>query len=542
MLAAVACFLASQYRLLLGRVFVAETGTYLIEKNGDATALSETSENKDILPSLTTGDLILALCERTGNFSSSCDGVFHLFKLCEGEQNDLPFSPDTGKNSGEKDPVSYDSFSPKTFRAQYIRTDGSAENDLYPSFQVIRSVKELEDYYKQNRLLYDLERREDPASDSTVGFLDACDAYDESYFQDQILLLVLLEEGSGSIRHEVKKVGLKNGKMVLEIETHRPEIGTCDMANWHIFIEPEKGTKVESEQDITLLLDGIDPKTQPTTLRHTRGFANLSLLLPKTWESRVQEETGSFSFSVDIWPKGAKSGTIRIQYQDFLFGVCGTGLAQQRVTLAGYLAEKGTYDGRKVWDYICFSDTPGTYVILNSGADVWWDEYGEEAMEILSTLKVGEGSISPSQATQIAKQSVTLGYDRTRTEFDGETGTYTVIFSKKNNDVENTEIEMVRITNEGKIIEHAISDPKAEKDRFRARILELYSGSVLVEPLEGEAIRSSCDKISFGTLKLDDIGVEVGDLVEIGFDGNVMESYPAQIFASSWRKIDQDPS
>ena len=125
--------------------------------------------------------------------------------------------------------------------------------------RVIRSVRELQAYYEANQDRYNLERREDPASDSTIGFLDACDRYDETYFEDRVLVMVLLEEGSGSVRHWIEKVLLTEdgGKpaLVVDIEVLVPEIGTCDMAEWHILIEPEAGVDVE-EENITVLYGG----------------------------------------------------------------------------------------------------------------------------------------------------------------------------------------------------------------------------------------------------------------------------------------------
>ena len=164
-------------------------------------------------------------------------------------QNNIGEDPDT--TSPEVFPVS--------FEAQYIRTDGYHEGQIYPQVRVIRSVRELQAYYEANQDRYNLERREDPASDSTIGFLNACDRYDETYFEDRVLVMVLLEEGSGSVRHWIEKVLLTEdgGKpaLVVDIEVLVPEICTCDMAEWHILIEPEAGVDVE-EENITVLYGG----------------------------------------------------------------------------------------------------------------------------------------------------------------------------------------------------------------------------------------------------------------------------------------------
>ena len=67
---------------------------------------------------------------------------------------------------------------------------------------------------------------------------------------------------------------------------------------------------------------------------------------------------------------------------------------------------------------------------------------------------------------------------------------------------------------------------------FEATVLEIDENSILVEPLEGEDILRSADRVSVGTGDLDPEDVpemEVGDTVRISYAGGVMESYPAQL-------------
>lgn len=145
------------------------------------------------------------------------------------------------------------------FSVQYIRTDGYHDGVRYPVVAVIHSVDELTAYYEANKDKYSLERRTGTIySDSSIGFLDACDKYDEEYFEDQILLMVLLEEGSGSIRHKVTRVANGIDGITVDITTIVPEVGTCDMAEWHILIEPETGVFAEDADDITVYIDGRD--------------------------------------------------------------------------------------------------------------------------------------------------------------------------------------------------------------------------------------------------------------------------------------------
>ena len=70
---------------------------------------------------------------------------------------------------------------------------------------------------------------------------------------------------------------------------------------------------------------------------------------------------------------------------------------------------------------------------------------------------------------------------------------------------------------------------------FNAVIKSIDESGVLVEVCEGEDLLRSSDQITFSHKDLDDIIAEVGDTVTVTYNGVVMESYPAQITALSWR-------
>lgn len=74
--------------------------------------------------------------------------------------------------------------------------------------------------------------------------------------------------------------------------------------------------------------------------------------------------------------------------------------------------------------------------------------------------------------------------------------------------------------------------------KFTATVIEIGGSEVLVQPVEGSAILSSSDKVSFGTADLEDIGAQVGSVVQITYKGGVMETYPAKINAVSWKTAD----
>lgn len=69
----------------------------------------------------------------------------------------------------------------------------------------------------------------------------------------------------------------------------------------------------------------------------------------------------------------------------------------------------------------------------------------------------------------------------------------------------------------------------------RATVIEINGSSVLIEPLEGEWERMSGDRIDINVSEFEDIGAEVGSVVEVTYKGNIMESYPAKINAIGWK-------
>ena len=335
------------------------------------------------------------------------------------------------------------------FVPQYIRTNGYHEDVEYPVVKIIRSVDELNAYYNANKEKYYLERRSDPASDSRIGFLDACDKYDEAYFEDQILVMVLLEEGSGSIRHIVDNVKLgSDGKLYISIRRDVPEVGTDDMAEWHILIEPEKDITVASDSDVVVYLDGINPKTQPATVRESGAYSNIALTIPHDWEYETERGNNSGEYCISFWPADQTEGKIKMWYYT-AFGVCGTGLEEKEITVGEYEAWQGTYDNKKVWDFISFRGMPGSYVAMNEGADKWWSQYGDEAMQILGTIKIAEGIITEEHVIELVKKDVTVEYNQVDARFDTENGLWTVMFSKKNTAGGNQDFT---VTHEGKII------------------------------------------------------------------------------------------
>lgn len=69
-----------------------------------------------------------------------------------------------------------------------------------------------------------------------------------------------------------------------------------------------------------------------------------------------------------------------------------------------------------------------------------------------------------------------------------------------------------------------------ETATFQATIVEIQDGYFLVKPVEASSERNSADQITVPMTNMDPSPEpEVGDILEIEYDGSIAESYPAQI-------------
>ena len=131
---------------------------------------------------------------------------------------------------------------------------------------------------------------------------------------------------------------------------------------------------------------------------------SITLTIPEGWKYEISKKgddsihDGITYDGIRFWPED-REGKIGLYYYDTGFGVCGTGLEEHDITLAGgQQGSMGTYDNGDVWDFIAFwpndsADSDGKlmgrYVALAEDVDQWWSEYEDEAMEILGTAQLG---------------------------------------------------------------------------------------------------------------------------------------------------------
>jgi len=123
----------------------------------------------------------------------------------------------------------------------YYRTDLSRyTGDVYPKTVKINSVAELADYYEKNKDTYQFQLRHRRKPSMLEDVFEMESRYGDGFFNNHLLLFIVLEEGSGSISHSVFSVEIKNGVQTVNIIRVIPEVCTADMAQWHIVLSRDK--------------------------------------------------------------------------------------------------------------------------------------------------------------------------------------------------------------------------------------------------------------------------------------------------------------
>ncbi len=289
------------------------------------------------------------------------------------------------------------------FKAKVIRTDGYHDGETYPKSVWITSAGELGEYIEANKDYYWLE------STGDAGFRAAVSEYDDAFFAGHDLLFILLEEGSGSVRHEVTQVTAvpsADGKTVVRTEIDRlvPDVGTDDMAEWHVIIEIEKKIGKNASEEVTPVLtekraSGLPEspcrsETGGDTASVAGPYGQISVYIPDTWTAEAAPvDSGKLMsglYGLILRPADAPADHMELYWTDS-FGVCGTGLSEEKRTIAGTEATVGTFDGGAHWDFIVFREEEFQVVAQHTGGYSWTNAIWEEAMAILDTLRFDTG-------------------------------------------------------------------------------------------------------------------------------------------------------
>ncbi len=146
-------------------------------------------------------------------------------------------------------------------------------------------------------------------------------------------------------------------------------------------IQTENLTKEPDQSDIPVVSD---------TPSVAGPYGEISVSVPDTWSYEpvhADEEGLMFGlYGLILKPLAASEGQIELVCSDS-FGVCGTGLTTEDITLATVTAHVGTYDDHKYWDFVTIGAENPQIVIQHTDCDSWTDEMWDEAMAILDTMR-----------------------------------------------------------------------------------------------------------------------------------------------------------
>lgn len=134
-----------------------------------------------------------------------------------------------------------------------------------------------------------------------------------------------------------------------------------------------------------------EPETNATKVTVTQGgpYGKISISLPDGWGYEAcpidSDDLAYGEYGIHFYPEGVSEGYIALTYYEW-FGVCGTGLKEEEITIAGNDAYMGTYDNHDYWDFISFQGENEGVVALTYSVSDWWSDYGDQALDILGTL------------------------------------------------------------------------------------------------------------------------------------------------------------
>lgn len=138
--------------------------------------------------------------------------------------------------------------------------------------------------------------------------------------------------------------------------------------------------------------DGITDSMEITALAEG-PYGSIRLTLPEGWAYEIcppdDERLVYGAYGVHIYPKDVSEGFVEVVY-NASFGVCGTGLREEKRTIAGDTATIGYYDGSDRLSFISFGGRNKHIVAQTFETDGWWDDQQEKVMQILDTLVYDE--------------------------------------------------------------------------------------------------------------------------------------------------------
>ena len=189
---------------------------------------------------------------------------------------------------------------------------------------------------------------------------------------------------------------------------------------------------------------------------------------------------------------------------------------------------------------VCFLTNPkqDSYtlrIVVPAGSQEKFVYTDEEVSTIKNSIKIWSGDglgdtevlLSPVNKTTETGYTATYLTPGMPVEFDAEKDTWFKIGVNMQNSTNEDIIVYVEVEN----VAVRISDESTpDRMRFEAEILEIYDGNYLVKPVEGSWELNSADRIEVPIRNAHPSPEpEIGDVIEIEYSGEILETYPARI-------------
>ena len=175
----------------------------------------------------------------------------------------------------------------------------------------------------------------------------------------------------------------------------------------------------------------ISPAPDPSEItgqlaEYTRDHVDMALTIPDGWAFETLEEDGQAGLR--FWKTDDDAVDFRLTCWLDGYGICGTGVTEQELTLSG---------GQRVWQYteggqstvwvnIAFQGVPGSYVCMPDDDGVMdravWDGCRDEVLAILGTAQIGRGIPTEEEAIELARAQYDGEYDMAYGWYDVKTG------------------------------------------------------------------------------------------------------------------------
>ncbi len=143
------------------------------------------------------------------------------------------------------------------FSAVFCRGSLPKDDQSFEGLRVIGSTTEL-DAYRQEYWPTDSYDQYHQLLENGQTVAAQFDSYDAAFFAEHLLVIAFVEEGSGSIRHEVVCCTTASSGSEITIRSFNPNpdgIGTCDMAYWHIPIALKRADLKSLDFSLSLTLN-----------------------------------------------------------------------------------------------------------------------------------------------------------------------------------------------------------------------------------------------------------------------------------------------